>query len=891
MGWLRRLGGTFAGSRLDAGLDEEMRFHIDERIEELVRGGMPREDARRRALQRFGNLTLAREQARDTDTLPWLGDLGQDARYALRTLGRSPGFAAAAVLTLALGIGATTAVFSVVYGVMLRPLPYPGADRLVRLVEEHPGGVVSTLARSKISNHTYFAWAKEPRTLDVLGGYATYEDTLRVNGDDVRLLGATVSPGLLGALATRPVAGRLFTANEGEPAATRVVLLSETLWRDRFRSSPDVVGRPLSIHGEPFTIVGVVPADFHFPDHRALFWTPYVPPRVSADPALRERVSVFSAIGRIAPGMTAAQVEAEGTAAARSVAVTPTTQLLFGRGGPPVVRARPLADDMTTEVKPALLVLAAAVACLLLISCANVANLFLSRGISRQRELAVRAAIGAGRGRLARQLLTESFLLSVGGGALGLALARALVFVMPLVAPAQFPRLNDVQIDARVLAFSLLASLATTALAGLAPALRGARFHLVESLRGGDGATADGFRGRRARQLRDGLLMAESAFATMLLVGAALLAHSFFRLTHVDAGYAPERVLSARVQMPRGATPERASQFADDVLARLRATPGVVFAGAANMMPFANVIGISTFSIPGPSGEPVATRSLSYLVTPGYAEALGLRLRAGRLFDARDEASGLRSMIVNDEFVRQYLGAGPAVGRRFDNMLRRTDNGLVTEIIGVVGTTLKEGNDRAPEPEIYFVHRGQGRRLEGALSIVVRTAGRPGEWAAAVRQTLRASDGEAIIERVEPLADPLWASVAQPRFATSVLGSFAGVALALASVGLYGVLSYSVSQRRRELGVRAALGASRAALVGLVLREGLTMTGAGAVIGLVAAAGAARVMQSSLFGITALDPLSFAAAPLVLLPIAVAACLIPAIRGASVSPATALRGE
>jgi predicted permease len=386
-------------------------------------------------------------------------------------------------------------------------------------------------------------------------------------------------------------------------------------------------------------------------------------------------------------------------------------------------------------------------------------------------------------------------------------------------------------------------------------------------------------------------LVAESAFTVVLLVGAALLAHSFFRLTHVNAGYTSERVLTARVQLPPRSKPERIGQLTDEALARFRATPGVVAAGAGNMMPLAAVTAISTFSIPGPSGDLVPTRSLTYLVTPGYAEALGLQLRAGRFFDRRDAAGGSRAMIVNDEFVRRYLPAGMVVGRRFVNLYQRGENGLVTEIVGVVGTTLKGGNDREPEPEIYFVDGDRGRRIEGAVNFVVRTSGPPAALSSVVRQALRNSDGGAIIARVEPLADPLWASVAQPRFATSVLGSFALVALILASVGLYGVLSYSVSQRRRELGVRAALGASRGSLIGLVLREGLTVSGAGAVLGLLAAAGAARVVQHALFGITPLDPLSFVVAPLILAPIAMAACVLPAIRAAAVSPAAALRGE
>jgi ABC-type antimicrobial peptide transport system permease subunit len=447
------------------------------------------------------------------------------------------------------------------------------------------------------------------------------------------------------------------------------------------------------VDGDPNTIVGVLAAGFAFPDRRARFWTPYIVQRVSADPAQSRRTSGLSAIARLAPGATAAQVEAEGTAAARSVPITMSTQLLFGKGGPPIVHARPLIADMTGDVKPALVLLAAAVACVLLIACANIANLFLSRGIARQRELAVRAAIGAGRGRLARQLLIESFVLSAGGGLLGLALAGSLLRLAVILAPARFPRLDDVQIDASVMAFAAVASVVTALVSGLVPALRGARFDLAASLHGGDGATAGGFRGLRARRMRDGLLVAESAFAVMLIVGA------------------------------------------------------------------------------------------------------------------------------------------------------------------------------------------------------MRTAGDPAALAALLRKTIRDVDRTVIVERVEPLADQVSTSMAQPRFATSVLITFAVVALALASVGLYGVLSYAVSQRRRELGLRAALGAGRGDLVALVLREGLLVTALGLALGLAGAAALTRVMQGLLFGVAPLDAVSFAAAPAMLVPVAIVACLLPAYRAARIDPAEALRAE
>ena len=817
--------------------------------------------------------------------------LRQDVRYALVMMRRNKGFTAAGLLTLALGIGATTAVFSVVYGVLLRPLPYPNADRLVRVWEEHPGG--TAIAGSRwISNRTYYAWTERPRTVDVLGGFGSYETTIAIGDDQVRTFGAEVSPALLAAIGARTSHGRLFSQAEAEQGASRVVLLSDALWRDSFNADPSMVGRSITIDGEPNTIVGVLQPDFSFPDRRARFWTPYVVQRVSSDPALSQRTSGLSAIARLAPGAAAAQVEAEGTAAARSVPITMSTQLLFGKGGSPVVHARPLLADVTGDVKPALLVLVAAVGCVLLIACANIANLFLSRGVARQRELAVRAAIGAGRGRLARQLLTESVVLSAGGGLLGLGLAASLVRATAALAPARFPRLEAVQIDAKVMAFAAFASIVTALLSGVVPALRGARFDLAASLHGGDGATAGGFRGLRARRLRDGLLVAESAFAVMLIVGAALLAHSFVRLVSVDAGYTADHVLTARVLMPRGASPERTDQFIAGALAELRATAGIRAAGAGTMMPLMSMSAVTTFSLPADTGtrQPTQTRALSYTVTPGYAEALGLRLRDGRLFTDRDVAPGTRKMIVNDDFVRRYLSAGRAVDRLLPPMYVN-DKDVVTEIIGVVGAVLKDGNDREPQPEIYFVHGSPTRRISGAVNFVLRTSDDPASLAAALRTIIRDLDRNVIVERVEPLADQLSASMAQPRFATTLLVTFAVVAVSLASVGLYGVLSYAVSQRRRELGVRAALGAARGDLIALVVREGLLVTSIGLVLGLAGAAALTRVMQSLLFGVTPLDPVAFATAPILLVPVACVACLLPANRAAKTDPAEALRAE
>jgi putative ABC transport system permease protein len=823
----------------------------------------------------------------------------RDMRGAIATMRRNPGFTMAGLVTLALGIGATTAVFSVVDGVLLRPLPYPFPDRLVTLSEEHPGAA-SPLRAPMLSNLTYHAWKEAPVAIDAIAAYSGRQYTVALPDGAARLDAAAVSPGLFTLLGAVPELGRLFREEEASPGANTVIVLSYRLWRDRFGSDPAVLNRSVLVDGAGYTIVGVARRGFAFPAADTMLWTPYLvpPPAADAAPGGSGTMSVVRALARLAPRVTPAQAAAEGTAAARRTIRPMAADLIFGTSSAPVVvHAQTMLDEMTTTVRPALAVLAAAVGLVLLVACANVANLFLSRGVARQRELTVRAALGASAGRLARQLLTESLVLSACGGALGVAVAWSLLQLVPALASRDFPRLDGIRIDARVITMAAAAALFTALGSGLAPAWRGARFDLAESLHGGDGATAGGFRGLRARRLRDGLLIVEAAFAVVLLVGASLLAHSFVRLTRVDAGYTADHVLAAQVfvpgyDAPRVPTPadagrtEHIATVVSAILERLRAMPGVAAAGAGNMMPLDSATLIGGFPAPWSpgGGKPATARALPYTVTPGYAEALNLRLRSGRLLAEADRASGIRAWIVNQEFARLYLPPDP-LGYRFEQ--QSSSGPIPIEIIGVVGNVLKNGNDARPQPEYYRLPRDL-TRFDGRFELALRTVGDPAALAPAVRRIVNELEPTAAVE-ITPLPDRVAASVAQPRFATTVLVTFAVVALALASVGLYGVLTYSVAQRRRELGVRAALGAARADLIRLVLREGLRVTAVGIVVGLVAAAAATRLMQGLLFGVGPLDAMAFAIAPAVLIPIAVVACLVPAARAAATDPADALR--
>ena len=807
-----------------------------------------------------------------------------DVRHALRLALRNKAFSLSVVATLALGIGANTAAFSFVYGVLLRPLPYPHAERLVRLSEVHPGATQAMRA-AWLSNLTYHAWAEAPRTIEGIAAYGGRLYTIVGRGEAERVEGAAVSPALFTLLGARPAVGRFFVAEEALENAAPVVVLSHALWRQRFGSDAGIVGRSLRIEDRDHTVVGVAPPGFAFPDRDARLWTPFTVRRPGAD----ANVSVFFALGRLKPGVTLAQAEAEGTSAARGAGPRPqAAELLFGKGGPVTVRARSLQDELTAEVRPALRVLAAGAGFVLLIVCANVAHLFLSRGLARRRELLVREALGAGQGRIVRQLLVECLTLSAIGGAAGLVLAAAIARVLPAVAPRDFPRLDDVRVDPVVVAFAALASLLAGMAAGLPPALRSARGSLAH---GGLWSWSGGFGAAGKSPARGALLVTQAALAVMLLIGSGLLIKSFARLVQVDAGYDARNVLVARLHVPgTDAAPERSQQVVDALLAELRRLPGVLHAGAGNMAPFEDSAFIAGFDLPEreTGGKPTRVRALAHQVTPGYAEALGLRLKEGRFFIAADVGSAERAVVVNQEFVRQHLADGPVAGRRLPNV--RTRGPELTEIVGVIGDVLKDGLDGKPQPELYTLAEA-GRPFRRDASVVIRTAGDPTSLAPALRQLASEVDATAAVDQVGTLAGRVRASVSQPRFATAVLSAFALLALALAAIGVYAVLSYAVTQRRRELGVRAALGATRGDLLRLVLRQGLALTFGGVLLGLAGAVALTRVMSELLFGVTPLDAMTFGLAPLPLLLAATAACLLPARRAARADPAEVLRSE
>jgi putative ABC transport system permease protein len=638
-----------------------------------------------------------------------LETLWQDIRLTWRMMARQKAFSAAALVTLALGIGANTAIFSIVHGVLLRPLPYPDPDGLVRVAESHPGAN-EPIAAALVSHFTYNAWREAPATVEDLGAYASRAYILE--GEATRVRGAALAPQIFPLLRAAPLLGRALDDRDAVEGAEPVVVLSHGFWQERYGGDPGVLERTLDLDARAHTIVGVMPPGFFFPEREHRVWTAYhVPPTEAV-----QGISIFAAIGRLRPGVTPEQAAAEGTGLARAAGRNEMiATLVFGAGGPVVVNVRTLLDEMTADVQPALVVLLVAVGLVLLIACANVANLFLSRGAARQREIAIRAAVGAGRGRLVRQLLTESVTYAVIGGALGLALGWALTRLLPAVAPQGFPRLDEVTVDARVIAFAAGVSIVAGLLAGLAPAWRGARPDLVPALRESAGASG-GPRGRRARAT---LLVAEAALAVVLIVGAGLLARSFVALVQVDAGYDAGNVLTARLHLAGPAqTPERVAAIVEPLLDRLRALPGVEAAGAGNMAPLGGSTAIMGFNLPGVDGEPREARALAYTVTPGYAEALNLRLRDGRLFTATDLGGSAGVMLVNEEFVRAYLNDGrPVVGRVITFPGPPDQPSVDVEVAGVVGNVLKDGFDRQPQAEVYRLPPN-GRSPQGEVTLV-----------------------------------------------------------------------------------------------------------------------------------------------------------------------------
>ncbi len=799
----------------------------------------------------------------------------QDLRYALRQLRARPSFAAAAVLTLALGIGACTAMFSVVNAVLLRPLPFSEPGRLVVLHESNPGQGVE---REDLAAETVDDWRRDVPSLDGITTWIIWGLTLRGDGEPEEVLIVRASANLFTLLGVAPALGRGFLPEEEVPGRARVVVASHGFWVQRLGADPAAVGRTLILDDEPYTVVGVMPAGFRFPDDAAVaLWTPLVHyPFETRSRAQR----MFSGLARLAPGATLTEARAElATVSARLAAEFPATN----RGW--IATATPAGELSTERAREPLLVLLGAVGCVLLIACANVGNLFLVRGVERQRELAVRAALGAGRGRLVRQLLTEVVVVATAGAALGLLLAWWGLDALLALNPGHLPQWNPVRIDATVLAFTAALVGITAVAAGLAPAVHVARPDLARALQQG-ARTATG---PARRGLRQALVVSQVALSLVLLVGAALLIKSLDRLLRVDPGFEPDSVLAVTVYLPDNRYPDQARQaaFFVDLLGRVRQLPGVVAAGAVTTLPFSTMgidhdMPVAVMDRLSPAGQqPEADFRIA---SPGYFAAMRIPLVRGRPFGEQDHAAAPPVVIVNQAFVDRFFPGAAALDQR----VRWGRSGPVSAVVGVIASLRHRGFDDVARPEIYVPYQ---QLQYGSMTLAVRAAGDPLTVAEAVKRTVFSVDPSQPVSAIAPLTELLHASAAERRFNMSVLVAFAVLAVGLAAIGLYGVVSYLVTQRVRELGLRMALGARAGALFRHVLGDGLRLAAVGIVAGAVAALGFARLLRNLLFHVPAHDPAALGIAALLLGAVAALACALPALRATRVDPMTALRAE
>jgi putative ABC transport system permease protein len=795
----------------------------------------------------------------------------QDIRYGVRVLRQNLGFTAVVTLTLALGMAATTVLFSVVNAVLLRPLPYPQSERLVRLWDRNEA--TGALFFS-VSPPSYFDWREQSRAFEEMGAYREDGFNLAADGEPERVAGARVTASLLRVLGVSPALGRAFVEEEDSPGGARAVILTHGLWQARFGGDPSVVGRALVINGEPHTVVGVMPRGFVLPQQAQVRLL--VPFALERDE--QERGSHFlRVLARLKPGVTPEQARAEmGSIAQGLERQYPKTNEGFG------VSLRTLHEATVGDVRTALLVLLGAVGMLLLVACANVANLLLARALGRQRELAIRASLGAGRWRLARLLLTEGVLLALLGGTLGLLLAVWSLDLLVAVSPAALPRSSEIAIDARVLAFSLAVSLAAGLFFGLFPALHSFRANLSGLLKSG-GRSAGGRVGRRARNL---LVVSEMALALVLLVGAGLLVRSFVGLQSVDPGFDPGGVLTAEVTPLQAKYPQgkQRAAFYRALLERVAALPGVESAAATHRLP---LNGNSAFPliVEGAAREGGNVPVINYRsVTPDYFRALAVPLLRGRLFNEQEAWETGAAVIINQSAAAKFFPGGDALGRR----VATRAGGPWVEVVGIVADVREEGLGLDPQPALYLPY---AQTPVPAMTLLVRAASDPQNLTAAVRSQVLQVDAGQPIANVRTLEQFLSEVSAQPRFNTTLLGVFALLALGLATVGVYGVVSYTVAQRTRELGIRVALGAQRRDILRLVLGHGLLLVLAGVGLGVAAAFMLTRFLSSLLFGVAATDPLTFVLTPLLLAAVALAASFIPARRATRVDPLVALRYE
>ena len=867
-------------------VDAELAFHLEMRVEELTRAGLAPDAARRAAREEFGDLEFTRAYCRGLDerteraarTSGALTELGQDLRHAWRTIRRSPGYAAAALLTLVLAVGANTAVFSVTRAVLLRPLPYGSPGSLVSLVESspsYPGGL------DVISTPNFADYRAAQRGLTGLAASDGRSVTWRPASGDPELLDAlSVTTNTFDLLEVRPLLGRGFSAADSAAGAPPVAVLSYDFWRNALGGAPGVVGTTLTLNDLPYTVVGVMPRDFTLGQDAAL-WTPLDLARDLAHPEITRKQFHLRAFARLKPGVSLALARADLQAISRRLAAQ-YPEADRGR----VVDLVPLRTALVGDLATPVLLVQLATGLLLLLACANLANLTLARAVARRRELAVRAALGAGRWRQVRLLLAESLLLAVAGGGLGIALAVAGTPLLLGLEPGALPPLFPVRPDPVVLAIGVLLALATGVVSGLVPALGAARADLQASLKENGRAAAGGVSGERLRRI---LVAVQVGVAAVLLVGAGLLARSFARLTRAPLGFEPDHVLTAEVRVSgeRYDDPALVNRFYDQVLGTLGHDPGVVAAGATMKLPTRGWI-TSNLVVEGEPNDPTRPNDIGYLLVRGdYFKAIGVPLIEGRFFDDEDTPNGVGAVLINQAAARAYFPRLDPVGRRI--RLGPDPSAAWSVVVGVVGDVREQGFDVPAAPAVYPDH--VQNTWWRSLILTVRTRGDPLRAEPLVRAAVHDADPTLALRAVRTLDEALGSNLAARRFALWLVLCFAGVALALAAVGTYGVLAFTVSSRTREFGVRLALGATRRSVLLLVLRQGVTWAGVGLVAGLAGAAVGGPLLRGLLYAVRPADGATFAAVAGLLVSVVLVACLVPAARATRADPVESMRAD
>jgi predicted permease len=871
LGWISRVVGSLVHGRSETHLDDELAFHLEMQTRKEMERGLPEDEARRVAARRLGGLDQTKDAYRDQRGLPWLDTLIPDLRYAWRTMRRDVGFALIALATLAIGIGATTTIFSLLRGVVLAPLPYPEPERLVRVYESNPGTPIFP-----VTPYSLVVYRHDNRTLAGIAGFTREDLQLAIDDRPERLRGLQISSNYFDVLGIRPAIGRTFTWSE-ERANAKVAIISHNVWRDRFHGDREVIGRQVRLSGTAVTIVGVMPPGFEhvggtyrsFPQGQTVdVWWP-----LPLDQAFGDRYSHYvNAVARLKPGVTAQQAMSD--LSAIRTRITPTGDADW------TARLIPLLEDVVGPSTEGIRLLMAAAGLVLLITCANVSSLLLARGTARRRERAVRFALGAARGRLVRQSLTESLALTIPGSLGGAAVAIAGVAVLRVILPQDFPRLHNIHIDWMVLAFSIVVACVSAAVFGLLPAWHEATDDVRPALHEESGRSSAGRSTTRTRNL---LVVGEIALASALLVTAGLLARSFVLLERADPGFQPSGVLTASVALPpaRYADPAQRGQFFQALLADIRRLPGVAAAGAGTDLPWTGYDENGGFQVVG--GDPNRDGSARYhAATPGYFEGLRVPVLDGRAIDDRDLRDGAKVLVVNRALIAAYLPGESAIGRVADVW------GEKRTIIGVVGDIKDTPSDAKAQPAFWFPY---SQVSFPTMSLVIRTGADPSSLVGAVRQVLRARDPELALAQIETLDNIARAANGQRRFLLAIIALFTAAALVLALVGAYGVLTWTVRQRRRELGIRVALGADRKHVLSHVVGQGLRLGVFGLTAGFLIALAAGRILQTMLYGVSPRDAFTFGVAGAAMLVLSAGAALGPAWLASRTNPVEVLRLE